>query len=111
MRDRKRATSTVLVTSAPKSRFQQLDDRRRRYLISMGIRTGCLLLAIVVPYPPARIVLLVAAIALPWMSVVGANGPLGHDSGSPATVQPRSRPALGPGTSATDATDAARPTE
>lgn len=108
MRDRKRATSTVLITSAPKSRFQQLDDRRRRYLISMGIRTVCLLLAIVVPYAPVRILLVVAAIALPWMSVVGANGPLGRDPGSPVAFRPESRPALNPGTRSADSE---RPTD
>lgn len=94
MRERKRAGSAVLITNAPKSRFEQLADRRRRYLISMGVRTVCLLLAIVVPYPPARIALVIAAIALPWLSVVGANGPLGRDSGTPAAFRRESRPAL-----------------
>ncbi len=97
MRDKKREVSAVLITSAPKSRFQQLDDRRRRYLISMGIRTVCFLLAIVIPYTPARIVLVIAAIALPWLSVVGANGPLAREPGSPAVFRPSTRPALGTG--------------
>lgn len=96
MRDRKREASAVLITNAPKSRFQQLDERRRRYLISMGIRTVCLLLAIVVPYTPARIVLVVAAIGLPWLSVVGANGPIAREPGAPAIFRPNTRPALGP---------------
>lgn len=107
MRDRKRAGSAVLITSAPKSRFELLADRRRRYLISMGIRTVCLLLAIVVPYTPARIALVIAAIALPWLSVVGANGPLGRDAGAPAGFRPESRRALTPG-SAPDADDPLR---
>ncbi len=99
MRERRRAGSAVLITTAPKSRFEQLNDRRRRYLISMGIRTVCLLLAIAIPYAPARIVLVIAAVVLPWLSVVGANGPLGRDTGAPTSVQPQTRPALGSGTS------------
>lgn len=95
MRDQKREAPAVLITNAPKSRFQQLDERRRRYLISMGIRTVCLLLAIVVPYTPARVVLVIAAIALPWLSVVGANVPLAREPGSAAVFRPNTRPALG----------------
>ncbi len=97
MADKKRDAPATLITSVPKSRFQQLDDRRRRYLISMGIRTVCLLLAIAVPYTPARILLVLAAIALPWLSVVAANGPLARDPARPTSFRPRSRPALGPG--------------
>jgi hypothetical protein len=96
VRDKKDAVPVVLITSAPQSRFEQLDNRRRRYLISMAVRTVCLLLAIVVPYTPARILFVVAAIALPWMSVVGANGPLARDAGGPAAFRPEFRPALGP---------------
>ncbi len=91
MRARRRAQPAVLITSAPKSRFQQLDDRRRRYLISMGIRTACLLLAIVVPFTPVRILLVIAAVALPWISVVGANAPLPRQPGAPAVVAPEKR--------------------
>lgn len=108
MQDKKRDPPAALITSVPKSRFQQLDDRRRRYLISMGIRTICLLLAIVVPFTPARILLVVAAIALPWLSVVAANGPLARDPARPTPFRPRSHPALGPGT--TEAPDADRRT-
>lgn len=107
MQDKKRDPPAALITSVPKSRYQQLDDRRRRYLISMGIRTVCLLLAIVVPFTPVRILLVIAAIALPWLSVVNANGPLARDAARPTLVRPRSRPALGPGT--TQPPDADRP--
>lgn len=56
---------------------EDIDDRQRRYLISMGIRTLCLVLAVVLW---GRIhwtlmgFLLVGAIILPYISVVFANG-------------------------------------
>jgi len=95
--NRKREPAAVLITDAPKSRFDQLAERQRRYLISMGIRTVCLLLAIVVPYAPARVALVVGALVLPWLSVVGANGPLTRDARSRAVFRPVAAPALGPG--------------
>ena len=70
-----------LVTDAARGRAQDIDARKRSYLIKMGIRTVCLIVAIVlyavgVPWP-FLLVLIVASTVLPWMSVVVANaGPL-----------------------------------
>lgn len=47
--------------------------RTRRYLISMGIRTACVLGAIVTPGWP-RWVLIAGAVILPYIAVVVANG-------------------------------------
>ena len=67
-----------VVTSAGRSRREEIDERQRKYLIKMGIRTVCLILAIVlyalhVPFI-FLLGLIIASTILPWMSVVVANG-------------------------------------
>ena len=49
-----------------------MQQRAGRYLLSMGIRTLCVILVIVVP-GPLRWVFAVGAIALPYIAVVIAN--------------------------------------
>jgi hypothetical protein len=49
-----------------------LDLRIKRYLISMGIRTVCVILVLVV-HGPSRWVFAVLAICLPYIAVVMAN--------------------------------------
>lgn len=57
-----------------------MHGRTRRYLISMGIRTVCLILAIFAVHGWLRLIFLAAAITLPWFAVVLANaGPLQND--------------------------------
>jgi hypothetical protein len=60
------------ITGVRRSYLEETRQRTIRYLISMGIRTVCFLLAIVV-HGPTRWVLVVAAIVLPYVSVVFAN--------------------------------------
>lgn len=49
--------------------------RQRRYVVHMGIRTVCIILAVAVPMPlPLRVIMVVAAIAMPYFAVVLANG-------------------------------------
>lgn len=60
------------ITATPRSVADQQRGRRTRYLISMGIRTLCFVLAIVVS-GPLRWVLLSGAIVLPYVAVVLAN--------------------------------------
>lgn len=63
------------MTDARKSMSDDIRYRQKRYLIHMGIRTVCLVLAVVVPMPlPLRIVLVAGAIVLPYIAVVLANG-------------------------------------
>jgi hypothetical protein len=50
-----------------------IDRRQRRYLISMGIRTVCVILVIFLPNP-WRWFAAAGAIFLPYISVVFANG-------------------------------------
>lgn len=62
------------VTDAREPLSKNIQHRKRQYLVSMGARTLCLILAIVVPMPlPLRIIVLAAAIALPYFAVVVAN--------------------------------------
>jgi hypothetical protein len=49
-----------------------MQHRANRYLLSMGIRTLCVILVIVVP-GPLRWVFAVGAIVLPYIAVVAAN--------------------------------------
>lgn len=52
--------------------------RERRYLISMGVRTACLLVAVLAPLPlPFRVVAIAGALLLPYIAVVFANA--GHE--------------------------------
>jgi hypothetical protein len=61
------------ITSARPGVRDDVDYRTRRYLISMGIRTVCFLGAVVVD-GWLRWVLVAAALVLPYVSVVFANG-------------------------------------
>jgi hypothetical protein len=63
-----------LVTDAQPSLSEDIGRREKRYLIQMGVRTLCLILAAVVSAPwPIRALLVVAAVFLPYIAVVGAN--------------------------------------
>ncbi len=101
MRRNRRETEVHVVTDAGRSRRQEIDNRQRNYIIKMGIRTLCLILAIVlftlgVPFP-YLLVLIVASTVLPWMSVVVANsGPAPDPRRRPASFYtPDSRRGLG----------------
>ncbi|GAA5067317.1 hypothetical protein HNP84_005617 [Thermocatellispora tengchongensis] len=62
------------VTDAQPSLSDDIRRREKRYLIQMGIRTLCLILAVVVPAPwPIRGLFIAAAVFLPYVAVIGAN--------------------------------------
>src|SRR5690606_5581422 len=75
-------SSTVVhtVTDAPRSGKQELRGREVRYLISMGIRTLCFVLAFVTS-GALRWTFVVAAFALPYIAVVLANAGGSRDRG------------------------------
>lgn len=78
---RKHAGDPILITEAPPSPRAELDYRRRRYAITMGIRVVCLILAaafhtIIWLWP----IFAVGALALPWIAVVLANDRLPNRS-------------------------------
>jgi hypothetical protein len=65
------------VTGLPASLHDDQDERMRRYLVSMGIRTACFILAVVaivwLHWTAVGWVLVVAAVILPYIAVVMAN--------------------------------------
>ena len=61
------------ITGARMGVREDVDQRTRRYLISMGIRTVCFVLAVVTS-GWLRWAMIAAAVALPYLSVVFANG-------------------------------------
>ncbi|RAY13953.1 DUF3099 domain-containing protein [Actinomadura craniellae] len=73
----RRKAEVHTITDAPLPMSQDIDHRQRRYLVSMGIRTVCFVGAIVAagraPLWVAAL-LVVAALVLPYVSVVVANG-------------------------------------
>lgn len=60
-----------ITTAAPGLSADQI-TRRRRYLISMTIRTLCFIGAVITP-SPWRWILVVGAVLLPYIAVVMAN--------------------------------------
>lgn len=60
------------ITQAQRGLSQEQAARTKRYLISMGIRTVCVIAAIFVPGWP-RWVFLAGAVVLPYFAVVIAN--------------------------------------
>lgn len=62
------------VTDAQPSLTDDIRKREISYLIKMGIRTICLILAVVVPVPwPYRLLFIAGAVFLPYIAVIGAN--------------------------------------
>ena len=61
------------ITGARRGVREDVDSRARRYIWSMGIRTVCFVLAVVTD-GWLRWVLITAALVLPYLSVVFANG-------------------------------------
>ena len=68
----RREAAPVRITTAPTSHHDDIDRRRRRYLISMAIRTVCFVGAVIAD-GWLRWVLVVAAFILPYVAVVMAN--------------------------------------
>jgi hypothetical protein len=60
------------ITAAPRPHSEDIDYRIHRYLLSMGIRTGCVILVLVIN-SPWRWVFAVGAVFLPYVAVVMAN--------------------------------------
>jgi Protein of unknown function (DUF3099) len=60
------------VTSAPESRTEDQARRLKHYLVTMGIRTACFVLLVVIDHP-VRWVFAFGAVFLPFVAVVAAN--------------------------------------
>lgn len=65
------------VTGLPESLHDERQGRIRRYLLSMGIRTACFVLAVialgVLRWTVVGWILVIAAVILPYIAVVVAN--------------------------------------
>jgi hypothetical protein len=71
--NRKREIEVISVSGVQSSLTDDVRARTRRYAISMGVRTACVLGAIVA-HGPLRWTLFVGALILPYIAVVMANG-------------------------------------
>jgi hypothetical protein len=79
-RPRPRRPQAVLITEASPSLSEQHAARKRRYALTMGFRTLCIVLAAIF-YQTAWLMLTFAVLGtiLPWIAVVMANdGPPKH---------------------------------
>ena len=76
-------TEVYTITEAQRPLSTEQAGRTRRYLISMGIRTACVLAAIVVPGWP-RWILIAGAVVLPYLAVVVANA--GRENDEPGEL-------------------------
>lgn len=81
------------ITSAQRALSAEQAGRTRKYLISMGIRTACVIGAIFIPGWP-RWVLIAGAVVLPYLAVVIANAGKARDTGAPDHVTPQPQAAL-----------------
>jgi hypothetical protein len=85
------------ITGVRPSLSEDIRSRQTRYLISMTVRTGCFVLAIVT-HGWLRWVLFAGAVVLPYVAVVLANA--GRETAEDVPlVPPAPRPEIGPGPS------------
>lgn len=70
---RGRGDEVVRITTARESADQDRHTREVRYLVSMGVRVGCFVGAILVGPGWLRWVLVAGAVLLPYVAVVMAN--------------------------------------
>jgi hypothetical protein len=76
-----RGIDPVRITTASRPRSEDIRGREKRYLISMGIRTLCFILAVVFMGHWVMWVLLAASFFLPTIAVIVANGGGNPDPG------------------------------
>ena len=81
------------ITEAQRALSDEQTGRTRRYLISMGIRTVCVIAAIFVPGWP-RWILIAGAVVLPYLAVVVANAGRENDEPGDVGVAEQGRPQL-----------------
>ena len=76
------------ITTATRSRNEDIAARQKRYLISMGIRTLCFVLAVVSIGHWFMWVFIVGSFVLPYVAVVMANAGGSPDPGGPDYFDP-----------------------
>ncbi|MET1061239.1 MAG: DUF3099 domain-containing protein [Nocardioides sp.] len=80
LRDRHHTAEAVRITTAPRSRAEDIAARQKRYIYSMGLRTVCFVGAVVVGGGWLMWAFLVGAIFLPYVAVVMANAGPGRNT-------------------------------
>jgi Flp pilus assembly protein TadB len=70
---RRSEPEAIRITTASRPRSEDIRGRERRYLISMGVRVVCFVLAVVTMGHWVMWVFLVGAVFLPYVAVVAAN--------------------------------------
>ena len=93
---KRREDEPVRITTAPQNPQDDIDSRRRRYLISMAIRTACFVGAVVVGPGWLRWVLVAGAFVLPYVAVVMANSANPRIEGADLLQPDHDRKELGP---------------
>ena len=73
----------VRITTASRPRSEEIAGRQRRYLISMGIRTLCFILAVVSMGHWFMWVFVAGSLFLPYIAVVMANAASPADPADP----------------------------
>jgi Protein of unknown function (DUF3099) len=76
------------ITTASRSRSDDIAARQRRYLISMGIRTVCFVLGVVFIGHWFGWAFIIASFVLPYIAVVMANAGSTLDDGGPEPFRP-----------------------
>ncbi|MEZ5092703.1 DUF3099 domain-containing protein [Nocardioides sp.] len=69
----RRGDDAVRITTAARSAAADTAARQRRYLLSMGVRTLCVIGAVVIGPGWLRWVLVAGAVVIPQLAVVAAN--------------------------------------
>jgi hypothetical protein len=81
------------ITEAPRSLSDDIGSRQRKYAISMGVRAVAFVVAAIAPLPvPLRVLLIIAALVIPYVAVVYANGgrePTAHADSPYEPPEPR----------------------
>lgn len=86
----------IRITTATRSHSAELAGRERRYLISMGVRTACFLLAVVFAGTFWMWIFILGSFILPPVAVIMANAQARTDPDpAPPPFDP-GRPELGP---------------
>ena len=86
----------VRITTAPHNPQDDIDRRRRRYVISMTIRTLCFVAAVLVGPGWLRWVLMAGALFLPYVAVVMANSASPRIDGADLVTPSERHRELGP---------------
>jgi hypothetical protein len=84
----RREPDAVRITTATRSRSDDIGARQRRYVISMTIRTLCFVLAVVCIGHWFMWVFIAGSFVLPYVAVVMANAGAAPDRGGPSPVDP-----------------------